>query len=357
MASSRINSKGALIALQQEWKVVTQIEAESRQTISFQKYPLSQHYNQENPQSRGMKSIQLQFLKLFILGVVCFDFMLFSGNAQEIKTIHLKRESEKQLKATLNLGAMSLSIRAFNSENIFEFQYSSYDTSILQHDYENRHLSESNNENEIAHLKIAQISKSNEDVFSIGEFLRSGSNSEEIQDLRLSLNDALPINLDMTLGGASADLNLSGLKLKKLALKSGACKTKIYFQKPNSETLESFRVASGASKIVMSGLGNANIENFNYAGGASNAVIDFSGEIMRDLTAKISVGAGSVTVYIPKNSNIIVRYEENFFSSVTLPDDFEPQDNFFTSTNRNTNAHTIDIQLSCGVGTVKVQWK
>jgi len=63
---------------------------------------------------------------------------------------------------------------------------------------------------------------------------------------------------------------------------------------------------SGASQVSLIGLGNANVGQVTFESGAGSYTLDFTGEVSRDISVKISSGVSEVKVIVPENVHTLV---------------------------------------------------
>lgn len=265
--------------------------------------------------------------------------------------------TEKKISSRVKLGLVKLKVAAHHSPNVFEYRYASPDPNDLHYAYDV-------SEDGVGDLDISNIRSKNADSkTTIAYRLRDWFGSEEekrqeLATLNLTFTDQLPIDLMITLAAGEHELDLSSLKLSSLELKSGACETTVDFKKPNREPIEKFKIATGASRFVLRGLGNANFKELNVHGGASEVTMDFSGELKsQNAKAKISLGAGSLTVIVPQSDAVKLNYSENILSSVDLPKDFKKKGDVYVSGNYGSGLRTLEFDISTGMGSVKVEWK
>jgi hypothetical protein len=269
--------------------------------------------------------------------------------------------TEKKLSARVKLGLVNLKIAAHHSPNIFEYRYTASDPNDLHYTYD---ISEDGT----GDLDISNIRSKNAENKTISFRLRDWFNSDEekrqdLSELTLTFTDQIPIDLVLILAAGEHELDLSSLKLSSLELKSGACQTAVQFKKPNREPMEKLKIAAGASRLVLEGLGNANFKELHMHGGASDVTMDFSGDGTAQnikapsAKAKISLGAGSLTVIVPQDDAIKLNYSENIFSSFDLPKDFKKRGDVYVSGNYGSGLRTLEFDISTGMGSVKVEWK
>jgi hypothetical protein len=74
------------------------------------------------------------------------------------------------------------------------------------------------------------------------------------------------------------------------------------FSEPNPSTMTLFRYETGASKVKLTGLANANFGTMDFNSGAGDYTLDFGGTLRRDATATISSGLSNLIVVIPSGT-------------------------------------------------------
>ncbi len=125
---------------------------------------------------------------------------------------------------------------------------------------------------------------------------------------------------DFKLGETSMDLNIEagaydgtfefgGLSLENLSIHDGAANVKLSFSEPNQVEMSTFLYETGASDVKMTGLANANFSIFDFSAGAGDYTLDFSGDLQRDASIKISSGLSNLILVIPEGVNAVVTME------------------------------------------------
>jgi hypothetical protein len=115
-------------------------------------------------------------------------------------------------------------------------------------------------------------------------------------DLKLGLT---PMHLVIEAGAYQGEYELGGLSLLSLEVTDGAADVKLAFSEPNLVEMDSLRYKTGASNVALTGLANANFRSLVFEGGAGSYQLDFSGEIQREMTVKVSSGVSQVVINIP----------------------------------------------------------
>lgn len=303
-----------------------------------------------------------KFKFALLLFAALFSFLHTAQSQIPVLRRAVPLTSEKTLSVQLDLGALKLQLGSQQSSNAFEYEFHSTDTASLLAAYSIR--------DGVGYLSL-QHNQANEEPrrrrlrLDWRSLFGSSDETEEEKDLResvlkLFLPTGIPVQLDFSVGAGYNDLNMSGLKISDLNLVSGACATKLRFNEPNPVTMKKLRLSTGASKLVVEGLGNANFEEMDFSGGASNVVLDFSGSdfhASKSSKVNVSIGAGSLRILLPKEAGVKIKYADNFFSSIALPDDFTQDGEWFYSGNFSKAKHVLELHVSSGVGSVRVRWK
>jgi hypothetical protein len=144
---------------------------------------------------------------------------------------------------------------------------------------------------------------------SRGNVLRtsSSSRSAEGSELGLALPTAVPLDLDLELGGTEARLDLGGLALQSLRLECGATDATLDFATPNRSHMRELDVGIGAAEFTATHLANANAEQIRLRGGIGTVDLDFSGRWTRDLDVVTRVAIGKLTVRVPDDVGVRVE--------------------------------------------------
>jgi hypothetical protein len=182
----------------------------------------------------------------------------------------------------------------------------------------------------------------------------SGLGTDILNEWTLKLG-ASPLRLNVTAGAYEGTYELGGLTLEDLSIKDGAAKTKVNFGSPNPGQIGTFSYETGASKVSMTGLANANFENMSFKGGAGSYSLDFSGDLRSDAVVVIKAGVGTVEIVVPADTAAVVTVD-GALNDVNLDGDWTSQD----KTHRNPAAmsdgarRTLSISVDMSVGTLKL---
>lgn len=129
---------------------------------------------------------------------------------------------------------------------------------------------------------------------------------KNIWDLKLGNT---PMDLKIEAGAYKGNYEFGGLALNNLTIKDGAAEVDLVFSEPNQAEMSIFHYETGASNIKMSGLANANFNMLDFSSGAGDYTLDFSGELQRDGSVKISSGLSNIIIVVPEGVNAIVKVD------------------------------------------------
>lgn len=160
----------------------------------------------------------------------------------------------------------------------------------------------------VPQLKPEIISEEGRVEIKQGEF-KNLVNFNDIKNIwDFELGDA-PMDLTVNAGAYQGNFELGGLSLTSLTVRDGASDVKLSFSEPNQTRMSVLRYQTGASRVTLNGLANANFSTLIFSGGVGNYVLDFSGELTENGTVEISAGAGDVQVIVPKGVRARVTVE------------------------------------------------
>lgn len=142
----------------------------------------------------------------------------------------------------------------------------------------------------------------------------TGRNDSEAGRLQLELSRATPVDLSLDLGAVEADLDLTGLKLSRLHIESGASDGKLRFDSLNSVPMSSLEISLGAASFRGERLANANTRDIRVEAGVGNVELDFGGQWRQDIDLKVDVTAGFVTIHVPSDVGVRVSLRKTFAS-------------------------------------------
>ncbi len=191
-------------------------------------------------------------------------------------------------------------------------------------------------------------------VFSSSEASAS-VNSNTHKFWKMYLSNGKPYALEMNYGFGNANVDLSGLAIKKLKINSGSANVHVNYLSgmENQVEMDTFQVKVDLGSIDVRNLNLAKTKYLLADVGFGNLLLDFSENPMVGNTIKGSVGAGNLIIVLPKTDTpVLVKIHDSWLCSVKLPSSFKKiGEHTYTSasyTKDADNALTFDLDVSMG---------
>lgn len=173
---------------------------------------------------------------------------------------------------------------------------------------------------------------------------------------KMYLTDSKPYTLELSYGVGNANVDLSGLAIKKLKISTGSADVKVgYSSMENQVDMDTFSVKVDLGSLHVKNLNLARAHYLNADVGFGNMTLDFSNEPIVTNNIKGSVGAGNLTILLPPaGTPVRIRIRESWLCSFTLPADLKKagDDTYVNAAyneKKNTkNALLFDLDVSMG---------
>jgi hypothetical protein len=175
-------------------------------------------------------------------------------------------------------------------------------------------------------------------------------NSSVVNNWNLSLGNS-PISLVIKAGAYEGTYELGGLSIHSLEVTDGASTVNLSFSKPNLVEMTTLKYTTGASKVSLAGLGNANLTDLSFNGGAGDYTLDFTGQLNRNMTVSIESGVSSVTVIVPAGVPAQLTTEASLIS-VTTSGGWGQTGNTYQLSG---SGYSITILAKMGAGTLRLE--
>jgi hypothetical protein len=212
------------------------------------------------------------------------------AGAQEWRTLDVSRQlrDASPLKATVVYGAGTFTLGAADGVNLYEvrMRYPAGNTTPIAAYNQGAHT-----------LRLGITSK----TFSI-----PGGDVDQ-NELHVGLARGVPLDLTTEVGAADVKIDLGGLSVQKLMLKTGATDATLRFSAPNAIPMQSMELNVGAAGFKATGLANARADHIVLRAGIGDWDLYFDGNWTGDITLDAKVGLGSLTIHVPDD----VRIDQN----------------------------------------------
>jgi len=169
----------------------------------------------------------------------------------------------------------------------------------------------------------------------------------------LKFTDEIPIEFEIAVGAAKANLDFSGMKISNLNIEAGASRMFINFDEPNPIKMDEMNLELGLAKFKGKNLLNANFDELNVEVGLGSSTLDLTGEIDRRVYVNMELGLGSTTIILPSNAGVRIHIESSFFTSVDIEELIEVRDGIYESDNWGETEGELIIDVEAAFGLIE----
>jgi hypothetical protein len=180
----------------------------------------------------------------------------------------------------------------------------------------------------------------------------TGRGDNESGQLQLELSRVVPVDLSLDLGAVEADLDLTGLRLSRLNIESGASDGKLRFDSLNQTPMSVLEVSLGAASFRGERLANANARDIRVDAGVGSVELDLGGQWTQDIDLRIEVTLGVVTIHVPSDVGVRVSLKKTLASFAH--EGLVQRDGAWVSTNWESAPHKLRISAETVFGKLTI---
>lgn len=196
-----------------------------------------------------------------------------------------------------------------------------------------------------------------EDKISIRNVLEKYSFGKPVNKWDVKLTDKLPLEIDLNADASDVDMNMTNMMISDITASMNASSAKIYFDEPNEEPFDKFRLDANASSINIYGAGNIGYGVLDMDADASKIVLDLSGENTRDGEIRIDANASTIKLKLPDNIGIRIVLDKYELSSVKINNDklLSRSEKEYVSKDYENAERTLKIYADLNVTTLNIE--
>jgi hypothetical protein len=142
----------------------------------------------------------------------------------------------------------------------------------------------------------------------------SRGRARDAADLAVALTRRVPVNLSVELGATQGTLDLTGVRLRELAVRSGASETTVRWDAPSAEPVDKISFSAGAAAFHALGLAHTGVKELVVTGGVGFVELDFGGPWRRDITLDLTLALGGGAIAVPADVGVRVTGEKTLGS-------------------------------------------
>jgi cell wall-active antibiotic response 4TMS protein YvqF len=185
--------------------------------------------------------------------------------------------------------------------------------------------------------------------------VRVVSRNQLQQVAMVGFSPRVDLALDLALGAVDAEVELGGLRISSLALKTGASQAVVRFSKPNLTRCRRADFSAGAAQLALLGLGNSRCDDIGFEGGMGKVTLDFGGAWTSSARVQVRMAVGELTLRLPRRIGVRITMDK-FLSRFQGAAGLERRGEAFQSRNYDTSQRHLDLDLTTAVGGVNVEW-
>lgn len=170
----------------------------------------------------------------------------------------------------------------------------------------------------------------------------------------LALTSIVPLSLDLKLGAVEADLDLTGLAISSLRVRSGASDARIRFDSLNAQRMGTLEIEMGAAQVRATSLANANADTIRVGAGVGGVELDFGGAWRGDIALFLRLALGGATLRVPDDVGIRVDLQR-FVVSFEHDDLVKRDDGAWYSRNWDTARHHLRVNAQTTFGKLRIE--
>lgn len=186
-----------------------------------------------------------------------------------------------------------------------------------------------------------------------GAGVRVASTRHLTQRAVIALSSAAELDLDATLGAAEANLELGGLRLAELRIRTDASRATIRFSRPNPGACSRAEFRGGAAELEVVHLGDAGCRTVRVEGGVGTLTLDLSGAWPPEATVDVAVTLGGVRLRVPRDLGVRLTLER--FAASFQPAGFTREGGAWVSEGYASATRKLDLRVAAKVGGVQVE--
>ena len=170
-------------------------------------------------------------------------------------------------------------------------------------------------------------------------------------DWDLKLGTLKPLSLKIEGGAYNSNITLGNVPLSNLSIEDGAAQSKVVFSQPNKQTMDEFTYHTGASKVDLINLANANFKEMTFESGAGSYTLDFNGELKQDATVVIKSGLSNMKVIVPSGTDATITLTGGV-NNVSLKGTWTVDSDEYKT--QSTKGPKLSIEIEMGVGNLEL---
>jgi hypothetical protein len=188
-----------------------------------------------------------------------------------------------------------------------------------------------------------------------GGGIRVTSRQHLEQQATITFAPGVPFLLEANLGASDATIDLGGLQLAAVTIRSSASSSVIDVSSPTTGTCRLATFSIGAGELEARQLADAGCEEVRVEGGVGRAVLDFRGSWRRDARVVAELAMGTLTLRVPRGVGVRIDAADRFLSRLQA-EGLTRNGDAWTTPGFDAATHHLRVVLTTNVAGVAVEW-
>lgn len=165
---------------------------------------------------------------------------------------------------------------------------------------------------------------------------------------------ARPLDLEIHAGAFEGLIDLGGLRLSRLLIRSGAGDASIRFSEPNPMLISLLRIEARGSRVRVENVLNAGAERIELGASAGHFTLDLSGQLRGQTKVAATISAGSFTAIVPEGVPARVRISGTL-ASTSVGEGFDQALGEYRTPEYAEGRAAVEIEITAAVGRVELR--
>ena len=174
------------------------------------------------------------------------------------------------------------------------------------------------------------------------------------QTARFEFSPDIPLSLDATLGASEATMDLGGMTLTELEVRSTATHAVVDFSRPTRGNCRSAQFSVGAAELEVRHLAQTGCESLRVDGGVGSVSLSFDGEWRRDLSLVVDLSMGGLSLKVPRGTG--VRITGKRFLAPFESKGFVRSGDMWTTPGYDQASRKLTVELKASMVGIGVEW-
>jgi len=190
-------------------------------------------------------------------------------------------------------------------------------------------------------------------IEGLGKRIRVGKDQGE-GEMELDLATGIPMDLELDFGAVRADIDLGGLSMTNLHLRTGASDSRLDVSSANPGVMSKAKLEVGAADFSARRLGNLNARQIEVSAGVGEVTLELTGEWRHDASVDVDMGLGSLELVFPEGLG--VKLEKKTFLTSLDSEGLIKRGDAYYSPDWDTADRRVTVKVEAAFGSIKVFW-